>query len=164
MRKALIPTFLLLLGSVVLGATVFRNDIAQATGLAQAVTIDNTSANPVPVQEQRLDGNNIRIHEEGTARVQAADQTQQILDKTFTHEDPDATIDVSQYREIRVTVLGCQISGNDDQLEFVIDSFKVTCTPKQSKAYDVPGTSLQFHWFPTATSDFVHIVVHGRSN
>ena len=30
----------------------FRADIAQATGLAQSVTIDNTAANPVPVREQ----------------------------------------------------------------------------------------------------------------
>jgi hypothetical protein len=42
---------LLLVGfGVVLGTTVFRADIAQATGLAQSVTVDNSASNPVPVR------------------------------------------------------------------------------------------------------------------
>jgi len=68
---------LLLVGvAVVLGATVFRTDIAQATGLAQAVTVDNTSSNPVPVREVDTDSNvggAIRVHEAGTARVDISD-------------------------------------------------------------------------------------------
>jgi hypothetical protein len=51
-RRAIICALLLIVGGVVLGATVFRTDIAQATGLAQSVTVDNTAANPVPVREQ----------------------------------------------------------------------------------------------------------------
>jgi hypothetical protein len=35
---------------IVLAATVFHDDIAQATRLAQAVTVTNTPANPVPVE------------------------------------------------------------------------------------------------------------------
>jgi hypothetical protein len=46
---------------VVLGATVFRSDIAQATGLASSVTVANTANNPVPV------------HEQGTANTADAD-------------------------------------------------------------------------------------------
>jgi hypothetical protein len=68
-RRATISALLLVGVGVVLGTTVFRADIAQATGLAQSVTIDNTSTNPVPVREQNLDGSNIRVHEEGTAEV-----------------------------------------------------------------------------------------------
>jgi hypothetical protein len=68
-RRAIIGALLLITVGVALGATVFRTDIAQATGLAQAVTVDNTAANPVPVREQNLDGGNIRVHEEGTADV-----------------------------------------------------------------------------------------------
>ena len=58
---------LLLVGvGVVLGATVFRSDIAQATGLAQSVTVDNTPAQAVPVREQDLDASgNIKVHEQG---------------------------------------------------------------------------------------------------
>jgi hypothetical protein len=51
-RRALIGALVLIVFGVALGATVFRTDIAQATGLAQSVTIDNTAANPVPVDEQ----------------------------------------------------------------------------------------------------------------
>jgi len=55
---------------VILGATVFRTDIAQATGLAQAVTVSNTPAQAVPEREQNLDARgNIKVHEQGTADV-----------------------------------------------------------------------------------------------
>jgi hypothetical protein len=94
-QRTSIGALLLVLVGVVLGATVFRSDIAQATGLAQSVTIDNTATNPVPVREQNLDpqgnakvaventvnnpvntfegnldGNrNIRVHEQGVVTV-----------------------------------------------------------------------------------------------
>jgi hypothetical protein len=51
-RNAIIGALLLIVVGVALGATVFRIDIAQATGLAQSVTVDNTAANPVPVLPQ----------------------------------------------------------------------------------------------------------------
>jgi hypothetical protein len=71
MRRRAITGALLLIGvGVVLGATVFRTDIAKAAGLAQSVTVVNTPANPVPVKEQNRDGNgNIKVHEQGTANV-----------------------------------------------------------------------------------------------
>jgi hypothetical protein len=69
-RRASISALLLIGVGVVLGATVFRTDIAQATGLAQSVTVNNTAGNPVPVREQNLDGSgNIKVHEQGTANV-----------------------------------------------------------------------------------------------
>jgi len=68
-RPALIGALLLVGVGVVLGTTVFRTEIAQATGLAQSVTVNNTAADPVPVREQNLDGGNIRVHEQGTANV-----------------------------------------------------------------------------------------------
>jgi hypothetical protein len=72
-RRAIIGALLLIGVGVIVGATVFRTDIAQATGLAQSVTVDNTSANPVPVREQNLDGNgNVKVREQGTVRVDAA--------------------------------------------------------------------------------------------
>jgi hypothetical protein len=45
------------------------SDIAQATGLAQAITINNTPAQAVPVREQNLDGGNVKVHEQGVATV-----------------------------------------------------------------------------------------------
>ena len=68
-RHAIIGTLLLIGLGVILGATVFRTDIAQATGLAQAVTVSNTTTNPVPVREQNLDGGNIKVHEQGTVKM-----------------------------------------------------------------------------------------------
>jgi hypothetical protein len=69
-RRAIIGALLLIGVGVILGTTVFRADLAQATGLSQSVTIDNTAANPVPVREQNLDRTgNIKVHEQGTASV-----------------------------------------------------------------------------------------------
>jgi hypothetical protein len=78
-RRATISALLLVGVGVVLGMTVFRADIAQATGLAQSVTVNNTTTNPVPVdvtntslavREQNLDGSgNVKVHEQGTANV-----------------------------------------------------------------------------------------------
>ena len=57
-RRAVLGALLFIALGVALGATVFRTDIARATGLAQP---------PQPVREQNLDGNgNIRVHEQGT--------------------------------------------------------------------------------------------------
>jgi hypothetical protein len=71
MRRRAITGALLLVGvGVVLGATVFRTDIARATGLGPSVTVVNPPNKPVPVREQNLDGNgNIKVHEQGTANV-----------------------------------------------------------------------------------------------
>src|SRR6476620_6958377 len=69
-RKATISALLLICVGVVVGATVFRTDIAQATGLAQSVTVNNKPGNAVPVREQNLDGSgNVKVHEQGTANV-----------------------------------------------------------------------------------------------
>jgi hypothetical protein len=52
-QRAVIGALLLVVVSVILGATVFRTDIAQATGLAgPTVTVVNTPAQAVPVKQQ----------------------------------------------------------------------------------------------------------------
>jgi hypothetical protein len=69
-RQAGVGALLLIGVGVILGTTVFRSDIAQATGLAQSVTVNNTAAQAVPVREQNLnDAGNIKVHEQGTADV-----------------------------------------------------------------------------------------------
>jgi hypothetical protein len=76
MRRRSILSGVALLGiGLILGTTVFRDDIAHAAGIASGapVIVTNTSLNPVPVQEQNLDGNgNIKVHEQGTAIVRVA--------------------------------------------------------------------------------------------
>ena len=65
-RRAILGALLLIVLGVVLGTTAFRTSIAHATGVGPAGT------NAQKVVEQNLDGNNIRVHEEGTATVQQA--------------------------------------------------------------------------------------------
>src|SRR5262245_40112551 len=89
-RKAGIGALLLIGIGIGIGATVFRSDIAQATGLAQAVTVNNTAAQAVPVREQNLDGGNIKVHEEGTASVHDGTAAGSVPVKriVFLHEAP----------------------------------------------------------------------------
>ena len=52
MRKALIPAFLLVLVAVVLGSSVFREQVVNAaTTPFQNVVVQNTNTNPIPVQQ-----------------------------------------------------------------------------------------------------------------
>lgn len=52
MRKALIPAFLLVLAAIVLGSTVFREQVVSAaTTPFQDVVVTNTSTNPVQVHQ-----------------------------------------------------------------------------------------------------------------
>ena len=52
MRKALIPAFLLVVTAIVLGSTVFREQVVSAaTTPFQNVVVTNTSTNPVPVTQ-----------------------------------------------------------------------------------------------------------------
>jgi hypothetical protein len=70
MKKLLIPTLLLVLGSVVLGATVFRAPLASAAGGIPSMFVANDKKQPLPVEEQNLDADgNIKVHEQGTADV-----------------------------------------------------------------------------------------------
>jgi len=84
-QKAVIGALLLIGVGVVLGATVFRTDIAQATGLAQSVTVSNTAAQAVPVREQNLDGNgNIKVHEQETANVNVTNSSLSVAEPPVT--------------------------------------------------------------------------------
>ena len=52
MRKALIPAFLLVVTAIVLGSTVFREQVVNAaTTPFQNVLVQNTSTNPIPVTQ-----------------------------------------------------------------------------------------------------------------
>jgi hypothetical protein len=62
MRRAAVFCVLLLVGSAVLGATVFREEVAQAAQAILPVKVVNTAAEPVPVALG------------GTASVQVADE------------------------------------------------------------------------------------------
>lgn len=70
MKKAIIPAFLLVLGSTVLGATVLQEPLARAAVPVASVFVTNDAAQPVPVREQNVDADgNVKVHEQGTADV-----------------------------------------------------------------------------------------------
>jgi hypothetical protein len=70
MHKGALAGFLLIVIGAALGATVLHEPIATAASPFTNVIIGNTSANPVPIAEQNLDGDgNARVHEQGTAAV-----------------------------------------------------------------------------------------------
>lgn len=69
-RRTIIGSLLLIAVGVSLGGTVLQDQVANARAFAQAVTVDNTPANAVPVREQNRDANgNIKVHEQGTANM-----------------------------------------------------------------------------------------------
>lgn len=149
MRRPIAFVGLALLCGAVLSATVFRNDIAKATGLAQKVTVNNTSSNPVPV---------------------TAPGTELVIQHTFTGSAAISNIDVSKYKEIRVAfnpqgvtcaIASLTITGPAGPL----DEMKA-CGPtlaERNKTYDVPGLSLELE-FAGGGGDQATVTVYGRTN
>jgi hypothetical protein len=99
-QRTLIGALGLVLIGVILGATVFRSDIAQATGLAQAVTVANT---PLPVREQNLDADgNVKVHEQGVVLAVSRDFNAILLDRQVTLSNYIDCVDTHDAKEIRV--------------------------------------------------------------
>jgi hypothetical protein len=175
MRRAIIPAFLLVLGSVVLGATVLRAPIASA-----AQSLGATIVGP-------LDSNgNVAVHEQGTANVNVAnaptvklgDSTQVAFEKDMS-DNEQATVDVAAYGEIRL-VAHCSngdIFGTDEQLWIQVSSASpnppswpfldivpVRCSTGNSdtntttRTYEIPGQRLLL----TSTANSMHVIVLGR--
>jgi hypothetical protein len=70
LRRLIGVTISLVVLSSVLGATVFREDIAHAAGGMVSVFVTNDTSHPVPVREQATDANgNLKVHEQGIAEV-----------------------------------------------------------------------------------------------
>ena len=107
MRKALVPAFLLILGAMVLGATVLREPIARAASPFTNVIIGNTSSNPVPVREQNLDGaGNIKVHEQGTASVHVTNSASAPLPVTNVNDgqNPYQSVDTEALETAEASV------------------------------------------------------------
>ena len=52
MRKTMVAAMLMLLGGMLLGGTVFRDQVAQAASAVLQAKVVNTPDAPVPVQQQ----------------------------------------------------------------------------------------------------------------
>jgi hypothetical protein len=126
-RRTMIGAFLLVGLGALLGTTVLRDDIAQATGLAQSVTVNNTAANPVPVQEQNLDGSNIRVHEEGTAGVNVTNTSLAVNGTVGINPNANGVQEVNSvafrpFSEQESTTFG---AGNPGAFNAIVDLFTV---------------------------------------
>jgi hypothetical protein len=164
MRKALIPALLIVVLSMVLGATVFREEVAQAAASLN-VFVTNDTAHPVPVQQQ------------GTATVNVANpgfETQLLLDQTFMDGDR-ATVSVAAYKTIHVDfdLVSGNCFGSGASL-LIVESTRFlfrdrigaddACTSGfPGIALDTPGRSLTFIVNAQA-GDTWRVVVFGRGN
>ena len=85
MQQRALVVLLVLATAVVFGATMFREQVADAAALLN-VRVANSATDPVPVQQQ------------GAARVTPADATELLLEDAFTASSGFRMIDVSSYR------------------------------------------------------------------
>lgn len=100
-RQAGIGALLLVCLGIVLGATVFRTDIAQATGLdkaAQNVIVKNTPAEAVPVREQ------------GTVKVTT--DAASAFTSQFVSADPNDSATQTISPTIDASIVTIQMDGN----------------------------------------------------
>jgi hypothetical protein len=187
MRRALLPAFLLLLGSVVLGATVFHEPVANAAQQVVNAFVTNDAAHPVPVQEQRADANgNIKVHEQGTANVNVANSVVPVEDQSSTSllfqgvmtpinmGGQFQRIDVRGFSKVRIftrivdadrnqcqtgaDAIRVQVPEGSDTLD--LDAFDLDCVGTGvTRLYEVPGRTLQLAVTGFATH---HVIVFGR--
>ena len=80
MRKALAPTFLLILGSMVLAATVFAEPVALALKPFETVLIGNDETSPVPVHEQGT----VDVNVTSAVAIDPAGNTVQVSEQRFS--------------------------------------------------------------------------------
>ena len=154
-REATLGALLLITVGIILGATVFRSDIAQATGLAQSVTVTNTAINPVPVQQQgtasvNVTNTSLAVHNQATTQLLVSGELSSGASTLASN------LDVSSYREIRLApgFVACAPSGGEIFLileategaqNYTVDDINVCAGPDaalHNLVYDVPGRTL----------------------
>src|SRR4051794_11376553 len=86
MRRSIAGAVFVVVLAAVLGATVFREEVAAAAATLN-VFVTNDAAHPVPV------------HEQGTLTVVAPVETQLLLDQTYQDGDR-VTLDVAAYKTV----------------------------------------------------------------
>jgi hypothetical protein len=171
MRKALIAALLLIFASVVLGATVFREDVAQAASNIN-VFVNNDTAHPVPVHEQgtaQVNVTNTRLP------VDAGFQTQVLLNREFS-DGERATIDVGAYKtfhvDFQLTNGSCFGSGASllvvEATDFVsrlrIGADEACTGGFSGQTFELAGSSLTFIVHIPNPGDTWRVVVFARAN
>jgi hypothetical protein len=134
MRKALIPAFLLVVTAIVLGSTVFREQIAHAaTTPFQQVVVQNTSTNPVPVTQVGTSTTTVS----GTVGIDSSENTVNIGSTDSGHL---ANIDNA------VGKLNFDGNGNLETVAQTASPGAVTeqCTDSGSSGWDITHNSEDF--------------------
>jgi len=157
---------LICLGALVatlLGATVLREPTATA-----AQTVGATIVGPLDA------AGNVKVHEQGTASVASADETQLLLERRFSDAGQSETLDVSAYRTIRVSFSDCgRADGSPVYLDlyeltpaggrYPVDRITPSCGGELSRTFDVPGRTIQLSVGDLARPQF-SVAVYGRAN
>jgi hypothetical protein len=173
MRKALIPAFLLLLGSMVLGATVLREPLASAANPFMNVIGGNDASHPVPVQAQGT----VPVQQQGTVTVSEPIQTQELLNQVVQNENRQ-TIDVSAYKTLQVyfDLVSGSCAGSGASLDVLETSDSLflgranisaddACKGSfTGETIDMPGRTLTFIPIIPNSGDKWRVVVFGRAN
>lgn len=126
MQRVLAIAALLLVTSLVLGATVFRAEVARAAQAILPVLVTNNASQPVPVREQGTPTVGINPSANG---VTSADTTRTLFDQTVTGANFSGDIDTANAKQIRlfiwvlpgscVSLDGALIQGKDASGEFI---------------------------------------------
>jgi hypothetical protein len=176
MHKTLIPAFLLVLGSVILGATVLREPIAHAASPFTNVIIGNTNSNPVPVSgEVGITGTPaVKSGDVATVIAQGGNVTVGPGSKLVLDPDPGEQ-DVSRYREVTLyweytggslpDMQFAALTSDGTPYLFAFDDFAAQDL-RVVRTYDpAPATLvLEFHnKSSTATASFDYTLI-GRTN
>jgi hypothetical protein len=187
MRKTVILGIALLVTSVVvLGGTVFRTQVADATSI-MSVFVTNDSAHPVPVREQNTDANgNIKVHEQGTANVNVTNPSIAVngtvsvtpgnsflLTSGTLTADGTITVDTTKYTYVSVHIWYENVNNPNAQPMHVsvldgagvpMELDTIDPTFSLSKVFTAPGTGLSLSVF---TSDWTginaHYAIYGRA-
>src|SRR4051794_17452147 len=193
MHKTLISAFLLVLGSVILGATVLREPIAHAASPFTNVIVGNTSSNPVPVQQEGIadvkvtnDALPVRgdVGITGTPAVKSGDVATVIAQGGNVTVSPGSKVvldpdageqDVSRYREVTLyweytggslpDMQFAALTSDGSPYLFAFDDFAAQDL-RVVRTYDpAPATLvLQFqNQSSTATASFDYTLI-GRTN
>jgi hypothetical protein len=188
MRNAIIAAFLLVLGSMVLGATVLREPLANAASPFTNVIIGNDTSNAVPVRqqgtvnvlEQNTDAKgNIKVHDSGS-------ETELVATAEVSPGHSLDDVDVSQYREIRLASAGIFCTVGESPT-FIVDATETIggllypyrlltlplCNSSGGSTFasdlaehpiEVPGRTLSIKVIGTPGNSSVTLGIFGRTN
>jgi hypothetical protein len=159
-RGVIIGALVLVCLGVLLGMTVFRTDIAQATGLAQAVTVNNTAANPVPITDDRT---NITFHAQANTGTPTGCRNDAIYTVPAGQQFVAQFVSITSATGTNATTVNRAILSNASQGEFAdFAAFGLTLGPAAvwtaSQTIDVifpSGATLGFEVQPDAATQCV---------